>query len=338
MTKSYIGHEQRENSNKKISKIKNIQRRPKQIWSSEEDNKLIKLIEKMGAHRWSEVSELMPSRQGKQCRERWHNHLNPKINKNDWNDQEEWLLFLLHSLIGNKWSIISKIIEGRTDNSIKNHWNSIMQKKIYTYKKKLSESSAIEIENEQNLEEFLIFSLKNNTNLIENYRKSKKMSFSQMLEHPIIKKIFKLKKGKIIKNTNMNSSDDFPKKEKFALNLELTPNVKKNTSCCSLAETGTHNNYNSFKPVKPQIDVIPVRPFTIEDQSYQQMTPFANKSEFRDSLTSLEKEYPSIPEYQTPLKCLINDSNIKNFSIRSPFVARGLNCSITSLKMFWDSQ
>jgi len=81
----------------------------------------------------------MKNRIGKQCRERWFNHLNPTINKEEWSEEEEWRLFLGHRLLGNKWARLTKIIDGRTDNAIKNHWNSIMRKKVGSYEKKLQE-------------------------------------------------------------------------------------------------------------------------------------------------------------------------------------------------------
>lgn len=104
--------------------------RVKGPWTEKEDLKLIELVKKFGPEKWSNISTYLPGRLGKQCRERWYNHLNPEVNKTGWSKEEEWVLFLLHRKYGNSWSIFSEHIPGRTDNTIKNHWNSIMKKNI----------------------------------------------------------------------------------------------------------------------------------------------------------------------------------------------------------------
>ena len=99
-------------------------------WTEEEDKNLILLVEKYGPEKWSYISSFLPERIGKQCRERWFNHLCPTVNKTSWSKEEEIILYLMHKKYGNKWSLLCKFLPGRTDNTIKNHWNSTMKKKI----------------------------------------------------------------------------------------------------------------------------------------------------------------------------------------------------------------
>ncbi|CAF1614996.1 unnamed protein product [Rotaria magnacalcarata] len=100
-------------------------------WTDEEDKKVVELVHDYGARQWSLIAKELKGRVGKQCRERWHNHLNPLINKNPWTSEENLRLFILHQHFGNKWAEIARYFNGRSDNSIKNHWNSSMKKKFY---------------------------------------------------------------------------------------------------------------------------------------------------------------------------------------------------------------
>ncbi|KAK4277017.1 hypothetical protein QN277_015087 [Acacia crassicarpa] len=102
-------------------------------WSKEEDEIIIDLVNKYGPKKWSTISQHLPGRIGKQCRERWHNHLNPSINKEAWTYEEELALVRAHQIYGNRWAELTKFLPGRTDNSIKNHWNSSVKKKLDSY-------------------------------------------------------------------------------------------------------------------------------------------------------------------------------------------------------------
>nr|XP_010940439.1 transcriptional activator Myb [Elaeis guineensis] len=105
----------------------------KGTWTKEEDDRIVKLVAKHGSKKWSDIAKSLPGRIGKQCRERWHNHLNPAIKKDAWTPEEEVTLIHAHQKYGNKWAEIAKFLPGRASNSIKNHWNCSLKKKLGSY-------------------------------------------------------------------------------------------------------------------------------------------------------------------------------------------------------------
>ncbi|KAJ6430844.1 hypothetical protein OIU84_018365 [Salix udensis] len=103
----------------------------KGLWSPDEDEKLLRYITKHGHGCWSSVPKLAGlERCGKSCRLRWINYLRPDLKRGGFSSQEENLIIQLQSVLGNRWSQIAARLPGRTDNEIKNLWNSSIKKKL----------------------------------------------------------------------------------------------------------------------------------------------------------------------------------------------------------------
>ncbi|KAK3032259.1 hypothetical protein RJ639_037433 [Escallonia herrerae] len=100
-------------------------------WTQEEDSKLMQHIEMHGPGNWRSLPKHAGlQRCGKSCRLRWTNYLRPDIKRGRFSFEEEETIIQLHSILGNKWSAIAARLPGRTDNEIKNYWNTHIRKRL----------------------------------------------------------------------------------------------------------------------------------------------------------------------------------------------------------------
>lgn len=101
------------------------------LWSPEEDEKLVTYITNHGLGSWSSVPKFAGlHRCGKSCRLRWINYLRPDLKRGTFTQEEEQIIIDVHRIVGNKWAQIAKNLPGRTDNEVKNFWNSCIKKRL----------------------------------------------------------------------------------------------------------------------------------------------------------------------------------------------------------------
>ncbi|KAL9239625.1 hypothetical protein vseg_013931 [Gypsophila vaccaria] len=141
----------------------------KGLWSPEEDEKLYNYIARFGVGCWSSVPKFAGlQRCGKSCRLRWINYLRPDLKRGMFTQEEEQLIINLHRLLGNRWAQIATQLPGRTDNEIKNLWNSFLKKKLI--------KQGIDPQTHEPLDTQTQSMYKNNNNLLRNISEDHKIS------------------------------------------------------------------------------------------------------------------------------------------------------------------
>lgn len=107
----------------------------KKKFTQEEDNLLIQLIESYGEKSFQRISNIIPGRTARQCRERWKYYLQPKLTNDEWSDEEDEELKRLFDFFGPQWAQISRIFGNRSSIHVRNRYRKVIRREVKKNKK-----------------------------------------------------------------------------------------------------------------------------------------------------------------------------------------------------------
>jgi len=242
-------------------------------WTEEEDRKVIELVKVHGPKKWELIASQLPGRIGKQCRERWKNHLDPSIKKGNWELNEDELILKLHSSLGNKWATIAKYLPGRTDNAVKNRFNSTLSRRLRQQKETMEDKSNSDISGNEIESNSKSLKEKEIEEEIKSNNISNSIPVNISLYQPIQNNYYYFCPGTYDKNMNNNwSYFDNPKEKDTLFNKEspnqtfhdllfkkdfkspISLNTGQNLSPTSILRKRKAKPLSHYQPKKPRLE------------------------------------------------------------------------------------
>lgn len=253
----------------------------KRLWLPEEDDVLGRIVKVQGPGNWAYIAKHLPGRIGKQCRERWYNHLCPSIKKAEWSLEEKWVLFLGYTLHGSQWRKMTALLPGRTDNSIKNCWNSSLKKLIGSFEVRLetalAQSRAGQKESFSCVERGLLEEIQRERTRVAAQGRPQQFSFEQGRALVIFNAAARPPFSPISAKTGAAACNSDKENKAFNANRQTPPpahgfNPFKGSSAASTDNSLPASNSKSrhcFMPVRsPRAEVFPSQPVTAFDPDH----------------------------------------------------------------------